>query len=50
VSNYYSPAHERGILWNDSALRIDWGVDEKSAILSERDRVHPMFQNAADFF
>lgn len=50
VSNYYSPAHERGIRWNDSALGIDWGVEEKSAILSERDRVHPMFQNAADLF
>lgn len=50
VSNYYSPAHERGIRWNDSALGIDWGVDEKTAILSERDRVHPMLQSAADLF
>jgi dTDP-4-dehydrorhamnose 3,5-epimerase len=50
VSNYYSPTHERGIRWNDPALGIDWGVDEKAAILSERDRVHPMFQNAADLF
>lgn len=50
VSDYYSPAHERGIRWNDPALGIDWGVDESSAILSERDRAHPMFQEAADLF
>src|SRR5690242_18670778 len=26
VSDYYSPQHERGILWNDPALKIDWGI------------------------
>jgi dTDP-4-dehydrorhamnose 3,5-epimerase len=32
----YSPALERGIIWNDSALRIAWPVAEP--LLSERDR------------
>ena len=50
VSNYYSPADERGIRWNDPGLGIDWGVDETLAILSERDRLHPMFRDAADLF
>lgn len=50
VSDYYSPAHERGIRWNDPALGIDWGVDEAQAILSERDRVHPLFRAATDLF
>ena len=50
VSSYYSPAHERGIRWNDADLGIDWGVAETAAILSERDRVHPMFKDAADLF
>ena len=50
VSSYYSPAHERGIRWNDPALGIDWGVDEKSAVLSERDRVHPLLKDASDLF
>ena len=50
VSNFYSPAHERGIRWNDPELGIDWGVDERHAILSERDRVHPMFRAVVDLF
>src|SRR5438477_2150751 len=48
VSNYYSPAHERGILWNDPALRIDWGIDASSAVLSEKDRKCPALRDAAD--
>jgi len=50
VSNLYSPAHERGIRWNDPALGIEWCVEEKSAVLSERDRVHPLFRDVADLF
>lgn len=50
VSNYYSPAHERGIRWNDPALGIDWGVDPRAAVLSERDRLHPPFKDATDLF
>jgi dTDP-4-dehydrorhamnose 3,5-epimerase len=50
VSNYYSPTHERGIRWNDAAIGIDWGIEEKAAILSERDRVHPTFEHAVDLF
>jgi dTDP-4-dehydrorhamnose 3,5-epimerase len=50
VSSYYSPAHERGIRWNDPGLKIDWGFDESNAILSERDRKHPFFEAATDLF
>lgn len=35
--NYYAPACERTIRWNDPKLNIDWGVDLQSAILSARD-------------
>ncbi len=41
VSAPYSPAHERGLLWNDSALRIEWPVPPGKALLSERDLKHP---------
>ncbi len=41
VSAYYAPAHDRGLLWNDPALGIDWPVAERAAMLSDRDRRHP---------
>src|SRR3954452_17220292 len=50
VSAYYSPAHERGIKWNDPALGIDWGVTEGQAILSGRDQSHPLLASAKDLF
>src|SRR2546423_8073384 len=50
VSNYYSPSHERGIRWNDPKLAINWGIDESTAILSNRDREHPMLADVNDLF
>jgi len=43
VNRYYSPAHDRGMLWNDPALGIDWPVPEGAPILSEKDKHHPRF-------
>ena len=50
VSNYYSPKDERGILWNNPALGIDWGIDSARAILSEKDRKYPLLKDAQDLF
>ncbi len=44
VDEYYSPEHDRGILWNDPALNIDWPVSEP--LLSNKDRRHPTFAEA----
>ena len=39
VDAYYSPEDEDAIRWNDPALGIDWPVDEKNAVLSDKDKV-----------
>lgn len=44
VDQYYSPEHDRGILWNDPHLNIDWPVT--NPILSDRDKHHPLFSEA----
>lgn len=41
TTNFYSPAHERGVAWNDPALMIAWPVTAETAILSGRDRDWP---------
>jgi dTDP-4-dehydrorhamnose 3,5-epimerase len=41
VTNAYSPAHDRGLAFDDPALGINWGVDLAKAVLSDKDRKHP---------
>lgn len=44
VTNHHSPAHERGIRFDDPHLAIDWGVPPDQAILSPRDRAFESFK------
>jgi dTDP-4-dehydrorhamnose 3,5-epimerase len=50
VSHLYTPQHERGILWNDADLGIDWGLGEGDVILSDRDRKLPRLSETLDLF
>ncbi len=50
VSDYYSPEHDRGLLWSDPALGIEWPVAEEAALVSERDRRHPTLAALPDYF
>ncbi|WP_316172313.1 dTDP-4-dehydrorhamnose 3,5-epimerase [Bradyrhizobium sp. SZCCHNRI3037] len=44
VSDYYSPDHERGILWNDEDLRISWPQQSK-IVISEKDKLWPKLRD-----
>lgn len=41
LTDYYSPEHDRGLLWNDPDIGIDWPVGSDLAILSDKDQVQP---------
>jgi dTDP-4-dehydrorhamnose 3,5-epimerase len=41
VSAFYAPESERGIRWNDPAMKIEWPTDQARALLSPKDRQLP---------
>lgn len=47
--NSYAPSHERGIAFDDPALGIDWCMEPSAALLSDRDRRHPLLSMAEVF-
>ena len=49
VDNYYHKESERGIIYNDKDLQIDWKLPFKNLIISEKDKIQPTF-NKADLF
>ena len=42
-TNYRNPSGERGILWNDKTLKINWKI--KNPILSKKDKNNSRFKN-----
>jgi dTDP-4-dehydrorhamnose 3,5-epimerase len=49
VTDYYSPAGERTILWNDPDLGIEWPIDPEKAIVSDKDRAGTLLRDAEIF-
>lgn len=47
ASNEYSKEHDRGILWNDPDININWNIDFEP-ILSEKDKIQPRLKNVED--
>lgn len=44
VDEFYAPAAERGVRWNDPRFNIQW--PREPAVLSDKDRNHPDFDPA----
>jgi len=40
---YYAPQSEGSYIWNDKTFCIDWGIEKKDIILSEKDSKAPSF-------
>jgi dTDP-4-dehydrorhamnose 3,5-epimerase len=47
---YYNQSSEGGIRYNDVSLNIDWGMDLKQAIVSDKDLILPDFANCNSQF
>ena len=43
--NYYNPASEGSIRWNDPVIGVKWMLDETEVILSAKDRVAPFLNS-----
>jgi len=48
--NFYSPTLERGILYNDPALAVDWKISADKAIISDKDTKHQLFKDSEKNF
>ena len=44
ASNEYSKEHDRGVLWNDKEISVEWGIDFEP-ILSEKDKHQPLLKD-----
>lgn len=49
VDNYYHKESERGIMYNDPILNIDWKLPIMDLLISEKDKIQPSFKNAELF-
>ena len=49
VTDYYSPAAERTMVWNDPDLAIPWPIAAQDAVVSEKDRRGAMLRDAEVF-
>lgn len=50
VTDYYSPADDRGIRFDDPQLAIDWPVATSAAHLSDKDKAQPLLKDAPQLF
>ncbi|SFI88617.1 dTDP-4-dehydrorhamnose 3,5-epimerase [Paenibacillus sp. UNC496MF] len=48
VDQIYSKDHDRGILWSDPSLAIDWPATK--VVLSDKDKTHPPLSDADNNF
>ena len=44
ASGEYNPQADRGVLWNDEDINIDWGINFKP-ILSDKDKIQPRLKD-----
>src|SRR5271166_6052248 len=46
----YSPAHDRGVAWDDHVIDVKWPLPAGGPLLSEKDRLWPSLADARELF
>lgn len=49
-TDFYSPACDRSVRFDDPDLAIDWGITREAAILSDKDRAAPFLKDVQNPF
>ncbi len=49
ASEFYAPSYERGVLWSDPAIGIEWPKLDVPYQLSNKDQKYPLFKDADHF-
>jgi dTDP-4-dehydrorhamnose 3,5-epimerase len=50
TTDYYNKDSERGIIYNDPDLAIEWPIPDEEIILSDKDQVLPRWSEMGDWF
>jgi dTDP-4-dehydrorhamnose 3,5-epimerase len=50
VTDYYAPAYDRGLKWDDEALGIAWPIASSDALLSPKDAQLPALKELPSYF
>jgi dTDP-4-dehydrorhamnose 3,5-epimerase len=50
VTGAYDKAAERGVIWNDPDIGIEWPIDPGAVLLSDKDKVLPRLRDAGTLF
>ena len=49
VDNFYDKKLDRGIIFDDKELAIDWGINKSKLLLSSKDMKLPLFRDIQVF-
>lgn len=49
-TNIYAPEHDRGVLWNDTHINIEWPFPEAELLISDKDKKQPSLKDIEQEF
>lgn len=50
VTDYYAPAAEGALRWDDPAVGVEWPIDEREVLMNDRDRGAPFLAELGPIF